>query len=86
MKDKPLAFNVYNPACAYRKTNSINNSDNLKLTIGLEGIKYLKAKESKSCIRELVQGAILNLWQMSWCQSQRKDSSKCKWEKIYEVL
>ena len=47
MKDKPLAFSVYNPACAYRKTNSINNSDNLKLTVGVEGIKYRKAKESK---------------------------------------
>ena len=47
MKDKPITFSVYNPACAYRKTNSINNSDNLKLTVGVEGIKYRKAKESK---------------------------------------
>ena len=46
MKDKPITFSVYNPACAYRKTNSINNSDNLKLTVGVEGIKYRKAKES----------------------------------------
>ena len=60
MKDKPITFSVYNPACAYRKTNSINNSDNLKLTIGVEGIKQLNAKESKS-IKELVQGGILNL-------------------------